>query len=237
MSLKTPFYETHQRLGAEFAVYGQWELPADYGNPEAEFVGLKEKAVTFDLGSFGRIDIRGKNSSDLLKKIFPADIEKLQENKWIWSKICEADVRIAQLPKSYLLLTGPSQRESAANLLKNTAAEAGLGDVQITDKTLETGMQAIYGPVAFDTVEKIMPIDIGLLGENSCMSINVFMMQMTVIRGGWLKGDGIEIIAGSSACKLAAGALEKYQNRRDVIPAGTECLKKGLKAASVAVSL
>jgi glycine cleavage system aminomethyltransferase T len=65
----------------------------------------------------------------------------------------------------------------------------------------------------------------------------VFFMQITAIRGSWLGVDGVEVFAGTGACKIAAGAIEKYHKREHIVPAGMECLEIALTEAAVPILL
>jgi aminomethyltransferase len=67
----------------------------------------------------------------------------------------------------------------------------------------------------------------------SVKNLSIFMMTITVLRGSWLGVDGIEIFGGATACKLAAGAIEKYHKREHITPAGMECLEIAATEASL----
>jgi aminomethyltransferase len=69
--------------------------------------------------------------------------------------------------------------------------------------------------------------------SQSIKNLSIFMMTITVLRGSWLGVDGIEIFGGATACKLAAGAIEKYHKREHITPAGMECLEIAATEASL----
>ena len=129
MSRSTPFAPIHKRLGAVFADYDSWRLPAHYGDPAAESAALYNNTAAFDLSSFGRITIKGPDSPKLIETIIAGSTEKLTEGKWIWSIICNeqgnlADiVRVTRLASAYTIFTSPPKRGQILTIAQKCAAQ------------------------------------------------------------------------------------------------------------------
>ena len=69
--------------------------------------------------------------------------------------------------------------------------ETNFADVKIIDQTEKTGMLGIYGPNAVEAFDHIVPLGTEQMEPQSIKSLSLFMMSITMIRGGWLGVDGI----------------------------------------------
>jgi len=238
MSRLSPFNDLHRRLGANLGDYNGWLLPTDYGDVQLESEALYQHSAAFDLSSFGKITIRGEDSRKVLDKLIAGQTDDLQDGKWVWTVICEQNgqladiVRLGKIGRLFLILTSPAKRSHIMKLAQ-TCAAGSPGNVKITDETEKTGMLGIYGPSSAEAIDHILPFDIASMEKNSITSISVFMISATVIRGSWLGLDGIEILTGTSACNLAAGAVEKYHKKEFIAPAGMDCLAVAIIEASL----
>jgi aminomethyltransferase len=241
MSQPTPFLELHKSLGGRLADYGEWKLPADYGDMDAELAALHSGSAAFDLSGFGRIAIAGAESPRLIDRLLAGSTAGLVRGRWIWSLICNQAgslvdiVRAARLSNSYLLLTSPGRSQVIVQLAAEAASDFPAGSVSIQDQTHLTGMLGIYGPAAFQATGGILPLDTDALEPGTATQISILVATVTVLRGGWLGLDGVELIGASAACKLAAGAIERYHKRRHITPAGIECLEVALTEASLPI--
>jgi len=63
------------------------------------------------------------------------------------------------------------------------------------------------------------------------------MIPLTMIRGSWLGGDGVELICPVSAAGLAAGAISKYRDKANITPSGMECLADAMILDGLPVGL
>jgi aminomethyltransferase len=239
MSIKSPFNGLHTDLKANFADYCGWSLPSDYGDIETECRQLYEHCAAFDLSAFGRISVGGEDAHSVVSYLLANGDEKLDDGKWIWGIVCDDGgklidiVRVGQAGSAFLLLTSPGARQQVAARAARCAQQCGAVDVKINDQTEKTGMLGIYGPKAIEAFDHIVPLGIAQMEPQSIKNLSIFMMTITVIRGGWLGVDGIEIFGGATACKLAAGAIEKYHKREHITPAGMECLEIAATEASL----
>jgi aminomethyltransferase len=231
MSIISPFNGLHTDLKANFADYCGWSLPHDYGDSDVEYRQLYEHCAAFDLSAFGRISIGGPDAPALLDDLLTSGAENVSEGKWSWASICNGDgqddsvLRVAQAGGAFLLLTYPGCRHHIVQQAKEISQKKNLADVKIGDQTEKTGMLGIYGPKAVEAFDHIVPLNAAQMEPQDIRNLSLFMMSITMLRGGWLDVDGIEIFGGATACKLAAGAIEKYHKREHITPAGMECLK------------
>lgn len=237
MAKMSPFEVIHERLGATFSEYNGWRLAKDYGDEVSERRALVEASAAFDLSSFGRITVAGGDSWKLIDHLLAGKSVEPKKNSWIWAVAAEPSgaggyvIRVGRIERSYMLLTRTEDRESVYGLVSSQATGSGFNEVKVIDVTEQTGMLGIYGPGAFESVSKILPLDISGLGPGGVMKIGFFMITVTLLRGSWVGLDGVELICPASMGPMAAGAVAKYHKRANITPGGMECLEKAIRPA------
>ncbi|MFN8455613.1 MAG: 2Fe-2S iron-sulfur cluster-binding protein [Anaerolineae bacterium] len=70
----TPIHAWHVARGAKLMNAGVWKRPDHYGNPAAEVLGTRTSLGLIDVGTLGKIMLRGQD--------IPAMLERLYTNKW-----------------------------------------------------------------------------------------------------------------------------------------------------------
>lgn len=214
----TPLEQLHIQFGADFKEYHGWSMPYSYTMLETELAGLVNSSAAFDLCAFGRIAVSGSGAEDVVKAALPM-AEEIAENHWGWASDYK-QIRLVRTANEYLVLLHPLITAETAERIANIAK--GL-NASVTDRTEKTAMIGIYGPQAYETLSRIIPLDVSMLDESKVLSLSFFMMSFTVIRGSWLGIDGVELICPVNASKFATQAIEKYHNKENIIPAGMKC--------------
>ncbi len=80
-----PLHEQHQAVGAIFQSHDDWELPAHYGDPQAEYEAIHTSAGIADLSSRGRVVVTGDDRITWLQSIISQDILPLQPGQGRYS--------------------------------------------------------------------------------------------------------------------------------------------------------
>jgi glycine cleavage system aminomethyltransferase T len=219
-------------MGANFAEYDGWRLPADFSDPAAERAALENGCAAFDLSSFGRIAVKGNGAEQAVGDLVGNQTPLPVDGKWLWAAPNTVDkrLRIGRVKGGYLVLTPPKQRQEVLAAVQKIASEKQLTGLSIADLTEKTAMLGIYGPGAAEAVNNILPFDISAIEPASITIMSFFMISVTIIRGAWTGGDGIELICPASAAPLAAGAVAKYHERENITPAGMDCLLDAISA-------
>ncbi|MHC5059969.1 MAG: hypothetical protein ACYTFK_02645 [Planctomycetota bacterium] len=232
MVKSSPLEGVHKALGANFAEYDGWRLPADYGEPSTEAEAFQNGCAAFDLSSFGRIIIKGTDSKALVSRFLAERSEKCCNDKWVWaSPRAGGDMlRVGMIGGEYILFTLPAQTEAVLGLAQEAANEANLVDVKMANITAKGAMLGVYGPQAVKTADSIMPFDIAGVEQGGIMKVTFFMISATIIRGSWTGADGIEILGPASVAQMAAPAMAKYRDRANITPAGMDCLQSAIAA-------
>ncbi len=226
MAKSSPFESIHKQLSANFAEYDGWRLPKDYGNPAAETAALQQSAAAFDLSSFGRFGV-SVSAAQALTGLIPPSVVLPDDGTWIRTTLNSSHaVRIARIRNQFLVFSLPSMRSSLFDTLTKQVTPTG---GSVNDLTEKTGMLALYGPTAFASISKIIPLDLSDLRPGCVVTHSFFMISVTALRGSWTKRDGLELICPTSAAALAAGAIAKYHKQQNITPAGMDCLMRAIE--------
>jgi len=237
MAKSSPFEVIYERLGANFSEYDGWRLPEDFGDAAAESKALLEGSAAFDLSSFGRIRVSGTGGWGLLDRLLLGGGKEMEIDKWAWSVICRESgggyvVRLARTKKGYIVFTMPAETQSVLSLLQ-AGAGGESGGVDVVDITEQTALMGIYGPNAVEAVDRILPFDVSKIEPFCVLSMSVFMMKITIIRGSWVGLDGLELLCPAGAAVMAAGAVAKYHKQAGIVPAGMFCLQNAMASAEM----
>ncbi|MHC5083457.1 MAG: hypothetical protein ACYTET_05905 [Planctomycetota bacterium] len=227
--LKTsPFDGVHKQLDATFGDYDGWSLPGHFGDQQAEADAMANHCAAVDLSSFSRIMLKGKPIKDVLKAVFESKKGKFLADRWTWGKISiggeDVFCRIVRANGDCLVLTPPAKGEAVCQEIQSKSD----GAVTTTDVTEKTAMLGLYGPAAFESIQGVLPFDIGDLEPGDATKMSFFMMSFTLLRGSWVGVDGLELICPVAAGPIAGGAVAKYRHKHNITPAGMECLKAAM---------
>ena len=236
MAKSSPFESIYQKLGANFAEFDGWVLPSDFGDAAAETSALENGCAAFDLSNFGRLSMKGSDASAMLQKAGFELEEGLREEYWIWASLKDGTgsirCRMGYKDRETVILT-PSGRNHEVMAALERGMEGQNGDSSLTDLTDRTGLLAIYGPRAVESVSPLLPLDLDSLPERGMMKLSFFMMNLIIFRGSWLGGEGLELLCPASAAPLAGGAIAKYHKKQNIQPAGMVCLREQMQKAGL----
>lgn len=177
----TPF---HDRLAGKGAVFGElagWERANWFADPDQEkhyryswkrqnwfknaareHKAIRENVGVYDMSSFGKIRVEGKDAEDFLNYISGANLSvpigKIVYTQFLNNKGgIEADVTITRLSEmAYLVVTPAATRQADQTWLTRHVGER---NVVITDVTPAEGVLAIMGPNARNLLKMISPDD------------------------------------------------------------------------------
>ena len=78
MLLRTPLYETHQRLGAKLVDFGGWEMPLHYGSQVDEHHAVRKHAGMFDVSHMCTVEVVGIQAKEFLHFALANNVSKLK---------------------------------------------------------------------------------------------------------------------------------------------------------------
>ena len=223
--LQTPLINFHRESGAKLVEFAGWEMPVYYEGLIKEHHFTRQHATFFDVSHMGRVEFHGAGAADMLEKLNTRKIGDMKAGQCRYSHVCREDggilddVIVSRLEDHFLVVCNASNREKLLGWFDKQKAGY---DVRIEDKTLETGMIAIQGPEAMDTLCQLLPFKLNELKRYHCTTGNVYGADYFVARSGYTGEDGFEIIMPAHLTHTAVHMLvnQSAEIGRPIKPAG-----------------
>jgi len=92
----------HKSLGANWMNFQGREIPADYGNSEAEYEAFDQSCAVMDRSNLGRIRISGSTAQDFLHRMTSAPVNNLQVGQGMESIVTTSEGRFVDWVTIYL---------------------------------------------------------------------------------------------------------------------------------------
>ncbi len=157
---KTPLHQATLDSGALFDLESGWELPASFGDVEAEREALTRGIGLLDTSHVGRIKAAGPDVLDLLNRISTNEVENLAPGSGAHTVLTTDKGRILDLiwvynsAGEFLILTSPQTSPRVIEWIdKYTIIE----DIELEDVTHSTGMASFIGPQLPDFLANAFP--------------------------------------------------------------------------------
>lgn len=178
---RSPFHDRLAERGAVFGELAGWERANWYARPgqgrdyryswrrqnwfdnaAAEHRAIRENVAMYDMSSFGKLRVEGRDAEGFLNFVCGADMT-VPVGKVVYSQFLngrggiEADVTVTRLSETaYLVVTPAATRRADETWLRRHVGER---NVVITDVTSAEGVLAVMGPKARDVMQAVSPDD------------------------------------------------------------------------------
>jgi aminomethyltransferase len=159
--LRTPLYPWHQREGARFFLFGEWEMPLVYSSILKEHEAVRRAAGLFDVSHMGKFLIRGSGSHALLDRLSSNAIPR-RPGRARYTHILDEDghilddVIITCLEETaYLCVCNAARRSLILGWIRRHATGQ-----DIVDLTFDVLCLALQGPRAAALLQSLTSIDI-----------------------------------------------------------------------------
>lgn len=226
---RTPLYEWHAEQGARIVDFAGWAMPVQYKSIVEEHRATRTAAGVFDISHMGRLRFEGPDAAKLLDQLLTRRVTDLPPGRIRYSLMTNEqggildDVLIGHLrtPSErtyYLLVVNASNRAKIVAWIQQRLPTA--GEVEFSDRTVDTAMIAVQGPNAVDIVAPLVKADVRGLGYYTGVVTEQLGRSCIVTRTGYTGEDGFELIV------RAADALDVWNNvfragrERGVMPVG-----------------
>lgn len=237
---KTPLHAIHDAAGAVWMNMGAWKRPRCYRTPEepeesaaiaAEYKAVRERAGVIDIGTLGKLDLRGKDSALLLDKVYAGKFSNLAINRTRYAVLCDEggtlldDGTVSRLgPDRYFLTTTTGNLEFVQQWLDSWALGTGW-DANVTNLTGGLASVNLAGPAARAILGRLTDIDLSAKGfpYMACAEATVAGIAATLLRIGFVGETGWEIhVAAECGTHLWRAILEAGAEF-GIRPFGVEC--------------
>ncbi|HUW90413.1 MAG TPA: hypothetical protein VMV43_07795 [Candidatus Nanopelagicaceae bacterium] len=85
---KTPFYNSHIKLGAKMVEFAGFSMPVQYDSIIKEHEAVRSKAGVFDVSHMGEFLLEGEGVIDFLQYVMINDLNLLEPSKGQYSCMC-----------------------------------------------------------------------------------------------------------------------------------------------------
>lgn len=215
---RTPLYDAHVALGARLTPFAGWSMPVQYAGVIEEHRAVRTKAGLFDLSHMGELEVRGDGALAFLNHALTNDAAALEEGQAQYTLIPYTDGTLVddailyKLPGRFLLVVNAGNREKDLEWLDHQ--KLGFPAAELMDRSDETALVAIQGPLSAEILQPLADADLSSLGAYRAVEARVCGVPALVARTGYTGEDGFELfVAPEDAAAVWRGLLEAGRPR------------------------
>jgi aminomethyltransferase len=191
-------------------------MPISYRGALEEHRAVRERCGLFDVSHMGEIEIRGAGAAGWCDRMTVNDVRRLRDGAGQYSILCDErggvidDLIVYRLdPERFLLVVNAANTEGDLAWLRMH----GQTDVEIVDRSAETGLLALQGPRAASVLGKVAGADANALPSFGVRETTLAGIPAMVSRTGYTGEDGFEVFVASEglvgAWDTVLGAVER----------------------------
>jgi sarcosine oxidase subunit alpha len=156
----------HRELGARIVDLGAWRRAYSYGSPQDECKAVRERVGIIDVSTLGKLDVRGRDASALLDKVYTHRFSNLRLGRIRYGVICGDngtimdDGTVTRLADDrYFVTTTTGNMELTEEWFKWWMAGTGTC-AHVTNVTSAFAAVNVAGPRTRDTLMKLTDLDL-----------------------------------------------------------------------------
>jgi aminomethyltransferase len=221
---RTPLHGEHQALGAKIVPFAGFEMPVQYpAGIIAEHQAVRRAAGLFDVSHMGELFVRGADALAFLQHVTTNDVSKLVVGQAQYSAICRDDGGVLddcivyRFDDRYMVVV------NASNLDKDRAwimSHADDFDVQVADRSDETGLIALQGPAAQRILQRLTGTDLEQVAYYHFVEGDVADVRCVISRTGYTGEDGFELYLPADRTVDVWRRLLESGHQDGLMPAG-----------------
>lgn len=222
MTRLSPLHDEHVALGAALTDFAGWQMPLRYGSDVAEHTAVRTAAGLFDLSHMGELELSGPGAGDALDRALVGNLSALAVGRARYTMICAPDGGVLDdlvvyrlEDERYLVVANASNVAVVRDAL--TERLAGRPDATLEDRSEQTALIAVQGPLAEQVVVGLVPDAaeaqaVRELRYYAAVRATVQGIDALVARTGYTGEDGFELFVPADEAPalwravLAAGA-------------------------------
>jgi sarcosine oxidase subunit alpha len=208
---RTPMHDQHDRLGAVWMDMGEWKRPRYYGKGnqdecvEREYRAVRERAGIIDVGTLGKIEVKGADAGRLLDLVFTHEFSTLPVGRVRYCVLCDElgtivdDGTISRVEEQrYFLTTTTGNADFVHQWLEWWTAAAGW-KVTITNLTAGLASMNLAGPLARGVLQQLTDCDLSSRSfpYMDWRQSSVAGVPATMMRIGFVGEMGWEIVVAA----------------------------------------
>ena len=225
----TPLYNVHLSLGAKmFTTAAGYQMPAYYSKIEEEHRSVRGRVGMLDLSLMGRIDIKGRQSFQLIQQLSANDAERLADGQAMYTTFCNEsgnivdDVTVWRFNKEHFrVVTSSVMRQRSLRWIQENLNEI---NAYVTDISSSLGCISVQGPLSRDALQKICDTDLKQLRFFRFASTKLAGIPSIVARIGFTGELGFECYFGAEDTVEAWNAIAEAGKEYEILPYGLDVL-------------
>lgn len=221
--LETPLVGWHVAHGGRMVDFAGWRMPVQYASIVEEHLATRRAAGMFDVSHMGRLTIDGPAAVDWLDSLLTRRVAGIEVGRVRYTLVTsDAGGRPVVLDDALVsrdtdasdgtarlaMVVNASNRDRVVAWLESRLPRTG---VTLVDRTFETAMIAVQGPMALEIVGSLCsPADaarIAGLGNYRATSAVVAGHTAAVSRTGYTGEDGLELVVDAEAATAVWEAI------------------------------
>lgn len=220
---KTPLCSVHEALGAKMVDFSGWYMPVQYTSILAEHEAVRTKAGLFDLHHMGEFWITGPDAMKNIQKIVTQDLEIVSDRQIVYSPMCRPDGTIIDdilvyrwQPERFLLVVNAANTDKDYTWIQSQLQ----GNVTLENKSDETSLIAIQGPLAEGILQKLTRQRLKAIKFYWFTTGNLGDVPCIISRTGYTGEDGFELYFPAEHAVKVWNALMETGKEQGLTPVG-----------------
>ena len=229
--LDTPITHIHIALGAKMAEFAGYNMPISYTTITEEHHAVRNSVGVFDVSHMGEFIVKGKQALDLVQKVTSNDASKLAIGEIQYSCLPNLDGGIVDDLLVYRLAEDMcSEGEQAFMLVVNASniekdwnwiSSQNEFDTKMTNISDQSGLIAVQGPKAVETLQKLTDINLNDLKYYTFTKGKIAGIDNVLISAtGYTGSGGFELYVANENTELLWHTVFEAGKEFDIKPCG-----------------
>jgi len=225
----TPLYNVHLSLGAKmFTTAAGYQMPAYYSKIVEEHRSVRERVGMLDLSLMGRIDVKGKQSFELIQQLSVNDANSLADGQAMYTTFCNKfgnivdDVTVWRFDEEHFrVVTSSVMRQRSLRWIQQNANGM---NAYVTDISSSLRCISIQGTRTRDKLRKLCDTDLNKLRFFRFGSTKLAGIPCIIARIGFTGELGFECYFGAEDTVEAWNAIAQGGREFEILPYGLDVL-------------
>ena len=220
---KTCLHDRHVKQGALMSPFGGFHMPIQYKGITEEHNAVRQNVGVFDVSHMGEVRITGPEAYKYVSHIFVNDVTGAPDGQIFYGMMCYEnggtvdDLLVYKVSDyEYFLVINASNIAKDVDWINKNAQGY---DVKIENLSDYYGEVAVQGPLAEETVEKVLGLSVKGIPFYNFKTFDIGVEEIIVSRTGYTGEDGFEIYGSHDYIKTVWDRLMEA----GVQPCGLGC--------------
>lgn len=225
--MATVLKDWHVAHGGRMVEFAGWLMPVQYSTIIEEHQSTRTAVGIFDVSHMGRFYFNGSGIAEFLDRLTTRRVVGTELGRIRYSLMTNEagnildDVLVYRLPDGgdaeYMMVVNAGNRLKIRQWLETRLLNS---TIEFADRTLETAMIAVQGPLACDLIKGLGSVNPNDLKYYACEWGQVCGHEALVSRTGYTGEDGCEVIVAADVAVEIATTIEQAAAKIGGRPAG-----------------